>query len=144
MGRAFSRRNGYDNPTLAVTFSADGIIARMPAPHPVRAVPAMRPHLLPAPSAWAPTPPHSPAAVTKGFGVMSTRPAHGDFDELPAHTVALTHAFSIGITQSRPPSSQQFDPTYKPHAVYSRLCRRRQLGAGHGLLRWLTKKTGKP
>src|SRR5208282_285822 len=33
-------------------------------------------------------------AVVNGFGVMSTRPAHGDFDEVPAHRVTITHAFS--------------------------------------------------
>src|ERR1700677_2182495 len=33
-------------------------------------------------------------SITKGFGVMSTRPEHGDFDELPAHPVRITQGFN--------------------------------------------------
>src|SRR5664280_742424 len=53
-----------------------------------------------------------PDSVTKGFGVMSTRPEHGDFDELPAHLVRISHAFRIGITEVSPAEYRLFDPTY--------------------------------
>src|ERR1700751_1707369 len=97
----------------------DGIISRMPG-----SPPALAPDGIPATVRITPgTFPMGadaatlPAAITKGFGVMSTRPLHGDFDELPAHTVRLTHAFSIGITQVSAAEFALFDPTYKPHAA---------------------------
>src|ERR1035441_1914012 len=51
-------------------------------------------------------------SITKGFGVMSTRPEHGDFDELPAHTVHISRGFNIGITQVSPAEYRLFDPAY--------------------------------
>ena len=36
-----------------------------------------------------------PAAIINGFGVMSARPVHGDWDEDPAHSVTITHSFTI-------------------------------------------------
>ena len=125
----------------------DGIIARMPGsatpPRDQTAsqLPSASP---PAPSAWAPTPAALPASVTKGFGVMSTRPAHGDFDEFPAHTVRLTHAFSIGITQVSPAEFAQFDPTYKPHAATPAYAAGVSWEQAMAYCRWLTQKTGKP
>ena len=53
-----------------------------------------------------------PDAVTKGFGVMSTRPERGDFDELPAHPVRITKGFNIGVTEVTPAEYRLFDPTY--------------------------------
>src|SRR5580700_4869171 len=40
-----------------------------------------------------------PDSVTKGFGVMSTRPEHGDFDEVPAHPVRISKAFKMSVTE---------------------------------------------
>lgn len=51
--------------------------------------------------------------VVDGFGVMSTRPAHGDFDEVPAHKVTLSHGFGIGVSQVTAEEFRQFDPTYR-------------------------------
>src|SRR5580704_15791998 len=48
-----------------------------------------------------------PASVTNGFGVMSTRPEHGDFDEVPAHPVKISKAFLIGAHQVTPQEFQQ-------------------------------------
>lgn len=56
-----------------------------------------------------------PEKVRAGLGVMSTRPAHGDFDEVPAHAVRLTHSFGIGVTEVTAAEYQQFDPSYKPN-----------------------------
>ncbi len=85
-----------------------------------------------------------PAAITKSFGVMSTRPSHGDFDELPAHTVRLTHAFAIGITQVSPAEFAQFDPTYKPHSATPAYASGISWEQAMAYCRWLTQKTGKP
>ncbi len=96
----------------------DGIIARMPGTPPPLAAAGIPATVLVAPGTFrmgadaAPLPP----TITRGFGVMSTRPVHGDFDEVPAHTVHITHAFRIGITQVSPAEYAEFDPAYKPHA----------------------------
>ena len=45
---------------------------------------------------------------------MSTRPEHGDFDELPAHPVRISHAFRISVTEVSPAEYRLFDPTYVP------------------------------
>ncbi len=84
-----------------------------------------------------------PAAITKGFGVMSTRPAHGDFDEVPAHTVRITHAFRIGITQVSPAEFAEFDRTYKPHASTPAYAAGVSWQQAMAYCRWLTQKTGK-
>lgn len=56
-----------------------------------------------------------PDKVRAGLGVMSTRPGHGDFDEVPAHTVRLTHGFAMSVTEVTVAQYQQFDPGYKPN-----------------------------
>ena len=54
-----------------------------------------------------------PDAVTDGFGVMSRRPAHGDFDELPRHRVTISHDFAIGVTEVTEAEFREFDPAYR-------------------------------
>src|SRR6185437_12506921 len=124
----------------------DSILARMPGEPP-----ALAPEGIPA---TVRIPPGTfrmgadaailPASITKGFGVMSARPAHGDFDEFPAHTVRLTHAFSIGITQVSPAEFALFDPTYKPHASTPAYAAGVSWQQAMAYCRWLTQKTGKP
>src|SRR6202035_5862904 len=43
-----------------------------------------------------------PDTVTKGFGVMSPRSEHGDFDEVPAHPVHISKTFKISVTEVSP------------------------------------------
>jgi YD repeat-containing protein len=133
---------------LAATLLAqkDGIIARMPGDPPALApdgIPATV-HIAPGTFRMGADDAVLPASITKGFGVMSTRPAHGDFDELPAHTVRLTHAFSIGITQVSPAEFALFDPTYKPHAATPAYAAGVSWEQAMAYCRWLTHKTGKP
>src|SRR5215469_3172406 len=54
-----------------------------------------------------------PDSITKGYGVMSPRPDRGDYDEYPVHTVHISHAFRIGVTQVSVAEYQQFDASYK-------------------------------
>ena len=54
-----------------------------------------------------------PKEVVDGLGVMSTRPALGDFDEVPAHKVTISQGFGIGVTQVTAEEFRQFDPTYR-------------------------------
>jgi formylglycine-generating enzyme required for sulfatase activity len=83
-------------------------------------------------------------SVTKGFGVMSSRPKHGDFDEVPAHHVRITHSFRIGITQVSPEEFAKFDPSYKARSATPAYAAGVSWQQAMAYCRWLTKKTGKP
>ena len=96
-----------------------------------------------------------PAAVTQGYGVMSARPTHGDWDEHPAHKVTLTHGFLISKNLITAREFQEFDPGYKPVPGFFS-----KGGQGIGVnldyaaglsyeqavayCKWLSKKTGRP
>jgi formylglycine-generating enzyme required for sulfatase activity len=85
-----------------------------------------------------------PAAITNGFGVMSSRPDHGDFDELPAHPVRITHAFNLGLTQVSPAEFRLFDPAYTPGPATPAYAAGVSYQQAVDYCKWLTKKTGKP
>jgi formylglycine-generating enzyme required for sulfatase activity len=85
-----------------------------------------------------------PPAVTSGFGVMSTRPAHGDFDEVPAHGVTIGHAFFIAIHLITVKEFQQFDASYKPVAAYPDYAASISYNQAVAFCAWLSKETGKP
>ena len=85
-----------------------------------------------------------PASVTNGFGVMSTRPEHGDFDELPAHPVKISKAFSIGVHEVTPQEFQQFDPSYVAGEATPGYAAGVSWNQAMGYCAWLSKKTGKP
>ncbi|HZQ44178.1 MAG TPA: SUMF1/EgtB/PvdO family nonheme iron enzyme [Acidobacteriaceae bacterium] len=133
---------------LATTLPAqkDGVLARMPGSAPPLAANGIPATVLIHPGTFRMGADAAalPADITKGFGVMSTRPAHGDFDEVPAHTVRITHAFRIGITQVSPAEYAEFDPSYKPHASTPAYAAGVSWEQAMAYCRWLTKKTGKP
>jgi len=83
-------------------------------------------------------------AITNGFGVMSNRPARGDWDEHPAHRVTLTRDFSIATHLITISEFQQFDPSYKPVAAHSEYAAGISYNQAVAFCAWLTKKTGKP
>jgi formylglycine-generating enzyme required for sulfatase activity len=83
-------------------------------------------------------------AVTNGLGVMSPRPDHGDFDEVPAHRVTISHAFSIATHLVTVEEFQQFDPAYKPVAAYPNYAAGISYSQAVAYCEWLTSKTGKP
>ena len=83
-------------------------------------------------------------AVVNGLGVMSTRPAHGDFDESPAHKVTIAHAFSIATHLITVKEFQEFDPSYKGVSAYPDYAAGISYEHAVAFCAWLTKKTGKP
>ena len=85
-----------------------------------------------------------PDSITQGFGVMSRRPEHGDFDEYPAHTVRISHGFKISVTQVSPSEFQQFDPNYKPNPAAAAYAAGVSWQQAMNYCAWLTKKTGQP
>ena len=107
-----------------------------------------------------------PDAVTDGLGVMSRRPAHGDFDEVPVHQVTISQGFAMGVTEVTEAEFREFDPAYRAGvgsearaagaepkgkaggnpvvAVFSGYTAGVSWKQAMGYCAWLTKKTGKP
>jgi len=86
-----------------------------------------------------------PKSLTAGIpGVMSDRPAQGDFDEAPAHRVTITHDFSIGVTEVTIAQFQQFDPTYQPNPAFAPYASGVSWEQAQAFCRWLSNKEGKP
>ncbi len=83
-------------------------------------------------------------AITGSFGVMSTRPAHGDWDEHPAHRVTITHGFEIATHLITVREFQQFDHSYEPVAAHPGYAAGISYNQAVAFCAWLTKKTGKP
>ena len=84
------------------------------------------------------------SAVVNGYGVNSSRPIHGDFDEFPAHKVTLTHEFAIATHLITVAEFQHFDPTYKPVAVYPNYAAGISYQQALDFCAWLSKKEGRP
>jgi len=107
-----------------------------------------------------------PDAVTDGFGVMSRRPVHGDFDEVPRHDVTISHDFKIGVTEVTEAEFREFDPSYRAGvssesrkqgaepkgksggdravAVFNGYAAGVSWDQAMAYCAWLSKKTGKP
>lgn len=131
------------NPALA---QKDGVLARMPGEAPPissSGVPATA-HIAPGEFLMGADAAALTPSITKGFGVMSSRPKHGDFDEVPAHRVRITKAFQIGITQVSPEEFAKFDPSYKALSATPAYAAGISWDQAMAYCRWLTKKTGKP
>ena len=124
----------------------DGIISRMPG-----SPPALAPDGIPATVRITPgtfrmgaDAATLPVSITKGFAVMSTRPSHGDFDELPALPVKISKAFAIGITEVTPEEFRQFDPTYMPGPATAAYAAGISWQQAMDYCAWLTKKPANP
>ncbi len=85
-----------------------------------------------------------PSAVVSGFGVNSDRPAHGDFDEVPAHKVTITHSFAIATHLITVQQFRLFDPSYKGVAAFPDYAAGVSYDQAVAFCAWLTQKTGKP
>jgi formylglycine-generating enzyme required for sulfatase activity len=123
----------------------DGVLARMPGDAPpmnADGVPATV-KIMPGRFRMGADVEKLPKEITNGGGVMSSRPRHGDYDEVPAHEVTLTHAFLAGVTQVSPEEFAKFDPAYKAHAATPAYAAGVSWDEAMAYCRWLTKKTGK-
>ncbi len=129
-------------PLAVLPFAGLPLAAQPPAAHPVPAIPTVR---IPAGSfrMGADKQPLS-SAVVSGFGVNSDRPVHGDFDELPAHQVTLTHSFAMATHLVTVQEFQQFDPSYKGVAAYPGYAAGVSYAQAQAFCAWLSQKTGKP
>jgi formylglycine-generating enzyme required for sulfatase activity len=85
-----------------------------------------------------------PDAVVDGLGLMSNRPAHGDFDEAPAHKVTISHSFSMATHLITVKQFQEFDPSYKGVAAYPDYAAGISYEQAVAFCTWLTRKNGKP
>ncbi len=84
-----------------------------------------------------------PDSVTMGFGVMSTRPEHGDYDELPVHLVHISKAFKMGIAEVSPAEYRLFNPHYIASDATSAYAAGVSWTQAMAYCAWLSKKTGK-
>jgi formylglycine-generating enzyme required for sulfatase activity len=84
------------------------------------------------------------ADVTKGFGVMSTRPEHGDYDEVPAHRVRISKGFRMSVNEVTVEEYRQFDPAYVAGDATPAYAAGVSWHRAMAYCAWLSKKTGKP
>ncbi|GGH09094.1 SUMF1/EgtB/PvdO family nonheme iron enzyme [Silvibacterium dinghuense] len=131
---------------LVATAQKDGVLARMAGEAPVMAANGVPATVnIPAGSFEMGADGETlDASITKGYGVMSSRPKHGDFDEKPAHRVRITRSFRMSVTQISPEEYAQFDPTYKAHASTPAYAAGVSWDQAMAYCRWLSRKTGKP
>lgn len=85
-----------------------------------------------------------PDSITQGFGVMSSRPEHGDFDEVPAHPVRISKAFAMGVHEVTPEEFRQFDPAFVAGPATPAYAAGVSWNQAVAYCAWLSKKTGKP
>jgi formylglycine-generating enzyme required for sulfatase activity len=75
--------------------------------------------------------------------VMSARPAEGDFDETPAHTVTLTYPYRLSVTEITIEQFRQFRPDYQGNPAFAPYAAGVSWYDADQFCRWLTKKAGK-
>lgn len=85
-----------------------------------------------------------PDAIRAGFGVMSTRPAYGDFDEVPAHEVRISRDFAMAVTEVTVDQFRQFDSTFKGNSAYPEYAAGVSWEQAMAYCAWLSKREGKP
>jgi len=83
------------------------------------------------------------SVVVNGFGVMSDRSIHGDFDEHPAHKVIITHGFLIASHLISVAEFQRFDPSYKPVAAHPDYAAGISYQQALDFCAWLSNREGK-
>lgn len=131
--------------TAPLIAQKDGVLARMPGnPPPLAADGVPATVLVPAGSfRMGAGPDPLPPALLKS-PVTSSRPRHGDFDEVPAHPVRISHPFRIAVTQVSPAEFQRFDPHYRAPDATPAYAAGVSWEQAMAYCAWLTRKTGKP
>ena len=134
-------RVNYCKPLAALALLATGFTASLAAqrPAPIQMAPIRAGSFMMGAGSKA-----LPPAVVNGLGVMSTRPADGDWDEHPAHKVTLTHRFLMATHLVTVKEFQEFDPSYKPVPRFPGYAAGVSYEQATAFCKWLSKKTGKP
>jgi formylglycine-generating enzyme required for sulfatase activity len=83
------------------------------------------------------------AMLTAPGHVMSRRPAEGDFDETPAHTVTLTQPYRIGVTEVSIEQYRRFRPDYKGNPAFAPYAAGLSWYDAEQFCIWLSRKEGK-
>jgi len=83
------------------------------------------------------------AAQVNGNGAGSDRPLHGDFDEVPAHKVTLTHGFKIATRLVSVEEFRKFDPNYVASPAHPDYASGISYEQAVQFCAWLSKKDGK-
>ncbi|MDE3105462.1 MAG: SUMF1/EgtB/PvdO family nonheme iron enzyme [Acidobacteriota bacterium] len=84
-----------------------------------------------------------PPSITRGHGVNSDRPAQGDFDEVPAHLVTISHGFRIAAHAVTIAEFQRFDPKYRGNPAYPQYAAGISWQQATAYCAWLSRLTGK-
>ncbi|MGH7246590.1 MAG: SUMF1/EgtB/PvdO family nonheme iron enzyme [Pseudomonadota bacterium] len=77
-------------------------------------------------------------------GVMSKRPAGGDYDEAPAHRVTIAHPFLMGETEVTIDQFRRFRPEYRGNPEYAPYASGVSWRDAMAFAKWLSAKEGAP
>ena len=83
------------------------------------------------------------AAQVSGNGASSDRPLHGDFDEVPAHKVTISHGFKMATHLVSVEEFRAFDPSYAVSTAHPDYASGISYEQAVKFCAWLSKKDGK-
>jgi len=83
------------------------------------------------------------AAQVSGNGASSDRPVHGDFDEVPAHQVTISHGFNMATHLVGVEEFRVFDPSYQASPAHPDYVSGISYEQAVNFCAWLSKKDGK-
>ncbi len=82
--------------------------------------------------------------LTNTAGVMSKRPAEGDYDEAPAHQVTITQPFRIAESAVTADQFRRFRPEYRENPDYAPYATGLSWNDAVAFTKWLSAKEAKP
>src|SRR5579862_6518418 len=87
-----------------------------------------------------------PPDLLKGpSGVVYDRASNaGDYDEVPAHKVAIAHSFWMSVTEVTAEQFRRFRPDYRGYPYYAPYANGVSWNDAAAFCEWLSRKEGKP